>query len=78
MEIKYELSFKCDDWLLEKINDEWSYALDEVEETAPEEEIFEIALAYALVDNFDLSYNEREAILAQSDKIYEWWKENAD
>ena len=78
MEIKYELSFECDDWLLEKINAEWSYALDEVEETAIEEEIFEIALAYALVDDFALGYNEREAIMAQSHEIYKWWKENAD
>ena len=77
MEIKYELSFECDDWLREKIDAEWSYALDEVEETTTEEEIFEIALAYTLEDNYCVSYNEREAILAQSDKIYEWWKENA-
>lgn len=78
MEIKYELSFECDDWLLEKIDAEWSYALDEVEETATEEEIFKIALSYALVDDYALGYNERKAIMAQSHEIYEWWKENAD
>ena len=72
--------FTCDEWLIGHIEDVWEYALDEVEnpETAEEEEIFEIALAYAFIDNYDLSYNEREAIFTQLHEIYKWWKENKD
>lgn len=76
LNIIYEMKFTCDKWLIDRINCEWEYALDEVEGTETEEEIFEIALAYALTDNYDLSYNEREAIMTQSHEIYEWWKEN--
>lgn len=76
--IKYEMNFTCDEWLIMRINYEWGYALDEIEGTETEEEIFEIALMYALVDNYDVNYNEREAIMAQSHEIYKWWKENKD
>ena len=76
--IKYEMSFICDEWLIKRINYEWDYALDEIEGTETEEEIFEIALAYALGDNYDVSYNELKAIMVQSHEIYKWWKENKD
>ena len=76
LNIKYEMTFTCDEWLINRINCEWDYALDEIEGTETEEEIFEIALAYALGEYYDVSYNEREAIMAQSHEIYKWWKEN--
>ena len=76
LKIRYELTFTCDEWLIEQINYEWEYALDEIEGTETEEEIFAIALGYALTDNYDVSYNECEAIMAQSHEIYKWWKEN--
>lgn len=76
LEIRYEMTFICDEWLIRNINYEWEYALDEVEETATEEEIFEIALGYALNDSYAVSYKECEAIMAQSHEIYKWWKEN--
>jgi hypothetical protein len=76
LNIRYELTFTCDEWLIDRIDHEWDYALDEIEGTETEEEIFEIALAYALVDSYNVSYNEREAIMTQSHEIYEWWKEN--
>ena len=75
--IKYEMTFSCNEYLLEKINYEWADAAEE-NENATEKEIFETALAYALEEFFNVSMDEIEAILAQSDKIYEWWKENAD
>ena len=78
LNIKYELTFICDEWLIDRINHEWEYALDEIEGNESEEEIFEIALAYALAYSYDVSYNEREAIMAQSQEIYKWWKENAN
>ena len=78
LNIKYELTFICDEWLIDRINHEWEYALDEIEGNESEEEIFEIALAYALADSYDVSYYEREAIMAQSQEIYKWWKENAN
>ena len=78
LNIKYELTFICDEWLIDRINHEWEYALDEIEGNESEEEIFEIALAYALADSYDVCYNEREAIMAQSQEIYKWWKENAN
>lgn len=74
--IKYEMTFTCDEWLILRINYAWGYALDEIEGDESEEEIFEIALGYALTDNYDVSYNEREAIMTQSHEIYKWWKEN--
>lgn len=76
LEIRYEMTFICDEWLIRNINYEWEYALDEVEETATEEEIFEIALGYALNDSYAISYKECEAIMAHSHEIYKWWKEN--
>lgn len=76
LDIKYELTFTCDKWLIEQINYEWEYALDEIEGTETEEEIFVIALGYALNDCYVVSYNECEAIMAQSHEIYKWWKEN--
>lgn len=76
LNIRYELTFTCDEWLIARIDHEWDYALDEIEGNESEEEIFEIALAYALADNYDVSYNGREAIMAQSHEIYKWWKEN--
>lgn len=76
--IKYEMTFTCDEWLIMCINYEWVYALDAVEGTETEEEIFEIALAYAIEDNYGLSFNEREAIMTQSHEIYKWWKENKE
>ena len=76
--VKYEMNFTCDEWLIDRINCEWEYALDEIEGNESEEEIFEIALAYALADNYDVSYNEREAIMTQSHEIYKWWKENKE
>ena len=78
LNIKYELTFTCDDWLINSINYEWEYALDDIEGTETEEEIFEIALGYALTDNYDVSYKECEAIMAQSHEIYKWWKENIE
>lgn len=78
LSIKYEMTFTCDEWLIEHINHEWEYALDETEGTETEEEIFEIALAYALSDNYAISYNERDAIHNQSHEIYKWWKENKE
>lgn len=78
LNISYELTFTCDEWLIMRINHEWQYALDEIEGTETEEEIFEIAFSYALEDNYGLSYAEREAIMAQSHEIYEWWKENKE
>ena len=78
LNIKYEMTFTCDEWLIERINYEWEYALDEIEGTETEEEIFEIAFSYALEENYDLSYNEREAIFSQIHEIYKWWKENKD
>lgn len=80
LNVRYEMIFTCDEWLIKQIKDEWEYALDEVDdpETTEEEEIFKIALAYALIDNYALSYNEREAIFTQSHEIYKWWKENKD
>ena len=75
--IKYEMTFSCNEYLLEKINYEWADAA-EANENATEKEIFETALAWALDEFFSVSMDEIEAILAQSDKIYEWWKENAD
>lgn len=76
LDIRYEMIFTCDEWLIDRINYEWEYTLEEIEGTETEEEIFEIALAYALADNYDVGYNEREAIMAQSHEIYKWWKEN--
>lgn len=76
--IKYEMTFTCDEWLIDRINYEWEYALDEIEGDESEEEIFEIALAYVFEDNYAISYNEREAIMAQSHEIYKWWKENKE
>lgn len=76
LSIKYERTFTCDEWLIKCINEEWEYALEDIEGTETEEEIFEIALGYALDDNYDVSCAECEAIMAQSHKIYEWWKEN--
>ena len=78
LEIKYEMNFICDEWLIMRVDYEWEYALDEIEGDESEEEIFEIALAYALEDNYGLSFNEREAIMAQSHEIYKWWKENKE
>ena len=78
LNIRYELTFTCDEWLIDRINREWEYALDEIEGNESEEEIFEIALAYALADSYDVSYNGREAIMAQSHEIYKWWKENKE
>ena len=78
LNIKYELTFTCDDWLINSINYEWEYALDDIEGTETEEEIFEIALGYALTDNYDVSYKECEAIMTQSHEIYKWWKENIE
>lgn len=78
LNIRYEMIFTFDEWLITCINNEWEYALDEIEGTEAEEEIFEIALAYALADCCDVSYNERKAILSQSHEIYKWWKENKD
>lgn len=76
LDIKYELTFTCDKWLIEQINYEWEFALDEIEGTETEEEIFEIALGYALNDSYAVSYKECEAIMVQSHEIYKWWKEN--
>ena len=78
LNIKYEMTFTCDEWLIRHINHEWGNALDETEGAETEEEIFEIALSYALEENYALSYNEREAIFAQSHEIYKWWKENKE
>ena len=78
LNIKYELAFTCDEWLIDRINYEWDYALDDIEGTETEEEIFEIALGYALTDNYNVGYNECEAIMAQSHEIYKWWKENKE
>ena len=78
LNIKYEMTFTCDEWLIERINDEWEYALDDIEGTETGEEIFEIAFSYALEEYYDLSYNEREAIFSQIHEIYKWWKENKD
>ena len=76
LNIKYELTFTCDEWLIERINCAWGYALDDIEGTETEEEIFEIALGYALTDNYYVSYTECKAAMAQSHEIYKWWKEN--
>lgn len=73
--IKYEMTFSCDEYLLEKINYELADAVKENEGEA-EKEIFETALAWALDDFFSVSMGEIEVILTQSDKIYKWWKEN--
>lgn len=73
--IKYEMTFSCDEYLLEKINYEWADAAKE-NGIATEKEIFETALAWALDEFFSVSMDEIEAILTQSDKIYKWWKEN--
>ena len=73
--IKYEMTFSCDEYLLEKINYEWADAAKE-NGIATEKEIFETALAWALEEFFSVSMDEIEAILTQSDKIYKWWKEN--
>lgn len=73
--IKYEMTFSCDEYLLEKINYEWTDAVKE-NEGETEKEIFETALAWALDEFFSVSMDEIEAILTQSDKIYKWWKEN--
>lgn len=78
LNIKYEMTFTCDEWLIKCINQEWEFALDEIEGTETEEEIFEIALGYALTGYYDVSYNECEAIMDQSDEIYKWWKENKE
>lgn len=78
LNIKYELTFTCDGYLINSINYEWEYALDDIEGTETEEEIFEIALGYALADNYDVSCKECEAIMAQSHEIYKWWKENIE
>ena len=78
LNIRYEMRFTCDEWLIDCINYEWEYALDEIEGNESEEEIFEIALGYALTDSYDVGYNECEAIMVQSHEIYKWWKENAD
>lgn len=76
LNIRYEMNFTCDEWLIKCINDAWEYALEDIEGTETEEEIFVIALGYALTDNYDVGYNECEAIMAQSHEIYKWWKEN--
>lgn len=78
LEIRYEMTFTCDEWLIRYINYEWKYALDNVEGTKKEEKIFTIALGYALTGNYDIGYNECEAIMAQSHEIYKWWKENKE
>lgn len=78
LNIIYEMRFTCDERLIDRINYEWEYALDEIEGDESEEEIFEIALAYALGENYDVSFNEREAIMTQSHEIYKWWKENKE
>lgn len=78
LEVKYEMVFTCDELLIESINIAWESAFDEIEGTETEEEIFEIALAYALADRYYISYHERDAILQQSSKIYKWWKENKE
>lgn len=76
LNIKYELTFTCDEWLIKYINEEWEPALEVIEGAEAEEEIFKIALGYALTGNYDVGYNECEAIMAQSHEIYKWWKEN--
>lgn len=76
LEIKYELTFSCDDYLMEKIEEEMPFVREEAFNNETEEEIFEWALDEALQEYFPIGWNEREAIVAQSDKIYEWWKEN--
>lgn len=73
--IKYEMALSCNEYLLEKINYEWTDAAKE-NGIATEKEIFETALAWALEEFFSVSMDEIEAILTQSDKIYKWWKEN--
>ena len=78
LNIWYEMTFTCDEWLIMYINYAWGYALEDIEGTETEEEIFEIALGYALTDNYDVGYNECEAIMAHSHEIYEWWKENKE
>lgn len=78
LNIKYELTFTCDEWLINCINYAWDDALEDIEGTETEEEIFEIALGYALTDNYDISYKECEAIMAQSHEIYKWLKENKE
>lgn len=78
LSIKYEMKFTCDEWLFDRIDEEWGYALEEIEGTETEEEIFEIAFEYALEDNYGISYGEREAIMTQSHEIYKWWKENKE
>lgn len=78
LNINYEMTFTCDEWLIEQIDLAWDSAIDEIEGNETEEEIFKIALAYALADYYDVSYNEREKILNQSNKIYKWWKENKE
>ena len=72
------MTFTCDEWLIDRIDEEWGYALEEIEGTETEEEIFEIAFEYALEDNYGVSYGERKAIIAQSHEIYKWWKENKE
>lgn len=73
--IKYEMTLSCNEYLLEKINYEWTDAVKE-NEGETEKEIFEAALAWALDEFFNISMDEIEIILTQSDKIYKWWKEN--
>ena len=75
LNIKYEMTLTCNEYLLEKINYEWADAAKE-NGIATEKEIFETALAWALEEFFSVSMDEIEAILTQSDKIYKWWKEN--
>lgn len=69
------MTFSCDEYLLEKINYEWIDAVKE-NEGETEKEIFKTALAWALDEFFNISMDEIEIILTQSDKIYKWWKEN--
>ena len=77
LEIKYEMTFTCDEWLIECINRRWKTALDQTKGTETEEEIFEIVLDDVLFDKYFVSSREREAIIYQrSHEIYRWWKEN--
>ena len=79
LNIKYELTFTCDEWLIVYINRAWKSAFNKTKGTKTEEEIFENVLDDVLFDKYFVSAREREAIIHQhSHEIYKWWKENKE